>query len=148
MTDQPAVIRVLITGSRDWDQADELREALLNTWHDATQVHGPNAKLVVVHGACPTGADRIADDWARRQAARSPLVEVEQHRAQDFGPWPAAGPRRNKHMVELGANVCLAFIAPCAKPRCPRPAPHPSHGASGCADLAEKAGIPVRRFTA
>ncbi|MFB6934553.1 hypothetical protein [Streptomyces chartreusis] len=80
-------------------------------------------------------------------------LEIEQHPAQrhpteDFGPWPGAGPRRNAHMVSLGADACLAFIGPCTSPRCRRPGPHPSHGASGCADLAEQAGIPTRRWTA
>jgi hypothetical protein len=51
-------------------------------------------------------------------------------------------------MVNLGADIALAFIGPCIKPRCPRPQPHGSHGASGCADLAEATGIPTRRFTA
>jgi hypothetical protein len=51
-------------------------------------------------------------------------------------------------MVSLGADRCLAFIGPCTSPRCRKAGPHPSHGASGCADLAEAAGIPVRRWTA
>ncbi|MDX3637805.1 SLOG family protein [Streptomyces europaeiscabiei] len=137
--------RVLVTGSRDWqDRAaiDDFLTALAaaNTFHNRT--------TVIVHGACPTGADAMADDWARWHATRSPLIEFERHRAEDFGPWPRCGPIRNAHMVSLGADACLAFIGPCTSPRCRRPDPHPSHGATGCADLAEKAGIPVRRFTA
>jgi hypothetical protein len=51
-------------------------------------------------------------------------------------------------MVNLGADAALAFIGPCTSTRCRRTEPHPSHGASGCAALAEKASIPTRRFTA
>lgn len=97
--------------------------------------------LVVVHGAA-RGADAMADQWARKNSAT-----VERHRAEQFGPWPQCGPIRNRHMVNLGADICLAFIGPCTSSRCRRPGPHPSHGASGCADLAEQAGIPVRRYT-
>ena len=48
-------------------------------------------------------------------------------------------------MVTLGAGLCLAWIMPCVKPYCRRPDPHGSHGATHCADLAGKAGIPVIR---
>jgi len=137
--------RVLVTGSRDWhDRAaiDDTLTALAaaNTFH--------NRPTVIVHGACPTGADSIADDWARWHARRNPLIEFERHPAETFGPWPACGPIRNKHMVSLGADACYAFIGCCTSPRCRRPEAHPSHGASGCAELAEQAGIPTRRWTA
>lgn len=140
-----APFRILVTGSRDWSDIELVRDALV---HAAYQ-HFP---LTVVHGACPTGADAIASWWVR-QFSRNLDVTEEKHPAQrhpqrDFGSWPAAGPRRNAFMVGLGADLCLAFIGPCASRRCSRPRPHPSHGASGCADLAERAGIPVKRYEA
>jgi hypothetical protein len=49
-------------------------------------------------------------------------------------------------MVAAGADLCLAFIDPCTKQGCRKIQPHGSHGASHTADLAEKAGIPTRRF--
>ncbi|MEU1327159.1 SLOG family protein [Streptomyces microflavus] len=134
MTDQPVAIRVLITGSRTWDQVDVLHEALLDTWHDAIQIHGANAKLVVVHGACPKGADCQAAAWAAAQDTMA--ITTESHPADWDAHGRAAGFRRNADMIHLGADVCLAFIK------------SSSRGATHTADLAEKSGIPVRRFTA
>ncbi|MFE0651019.1 SLOG family protein [Streptomyces sp. NPDC059534] len=137
--------RILVTGSRDWADMDCVYANIAT----AVFQHVP---AVIVHGACPTGADAQAAWWVRMHG-RTLGVTEERHPAQghptkDFGPWPGAGPRRNRRMVDLGADLCLAFIGPCTSPRCRRPDPHPSHGASGCADLAEKAGIPTQRFTA
>lgn len=141
--------RILVTSSRDWENRAAV-DGWLTSLAAANTFH--NRITVVVHGACPTGADRIADDWARWHARRSPLVEFERHPANwrpngDFDR--AAGFRRNAAMVVLGADLCLAFVGLCTKPGCRRePRPHGSHGASHCADLAEQAGIPTRRITA
>lgn len=135
--------RLLVTGSRDWNDEDLIRHQLTRVW---LTVEGP---LVVVHGACPTGADWMASDWvANMLEAEMGDVREEAHRAEDHGPWPRCGPIRNRHMVSLGADTCLAFIGPCTSPRCRRHDPHPSHGASSCAVFAERAGIETRRFTA
>jgi hypothetical protein len=134
--------RVIVTGSRDWRDEDLIRHQLTRLWLCQER------PLVVVHGACPKGADWMASDWvANMLEAELGAVSEEPHRADDFGPWPACGPIRNRHMVSLGADCCRAFIGPCTKAACRKPRPHGSHGASGCADLAEAAGIPVRRFT-
>jgi hypothetical protein len=137
--------RVLVTGSRDWRRHELVCLALDAAFCEATNSGRP---MTLVHGACPTGADDQAADWANYMISRDLPVKVEAHPAEDFGPWPACGPFRNKHMVSLGADACLAFIGPCTSPRCRRTEPHPSHGASHTARLAEQAGIPVRRFTA
>lgn len=136
--------KILVTGSRDWANIDFVRDALTH----AIYQHLP---ATIVHGACPTGADAIASWWVRQFRRNLDLSEerhpAQRHPTEDFGPWPAAGPRRNAYMVGLGADVCLAFIGDCTSQRCRRPRPHPSHGASGCADLAERAGIPVHRWS-
>lgn len=142
--------RVLVTGSRDWTDRRAVEDTLTTAGALAIAL---GQRLVVVHGACPTGVDQIADEWANWHRDRGAAFDIERHPAQghpseDFGPWPGAGPRRNAFMVGLGADACFAFIGPCTSPRCRRPGPHPSHGASGCADLAEQADIPVRRITA
>ena len=127
-------MRVLVTGSRDWSDREAIASEL------AAVVGASGTGVTLVHGACPTGADAIADEvWARAG------LPVERHPA-DWSRGRKAGPERNAAMVALGADLCLAFIGDCTSPRCTRPDGHPSHGATGCAALAEAAGIPTRRI--
>lgn len=124
MTDRP--YRILVTGSRDWDDHDMVRANL------ATAVF-QKVPAVIVHGACPSGADAIASWWIRQH--RIIGLTEERHPADWRANGKAAGPIRNAHMVNLGADLVLAFIR------------NGSRGASHTAALAEQAGIPVRRFT-
>jgi aspartate/tyrosine/aromatic aminotransferase len=119
--------RVLVTGSRDWLDVEAIWQAMGDVVRDA----GQDREIVIVHGACPRGADWHADRWARLADAR-----IERHPADWARHGKAAGFRRNAEMVALGADVALAFIR------------NGSRGASHTAALAEKAGIPTRRFTA
>ncbi|MFE2407032.1 SLOG family protein [Kitasatospora sp. NPDC059408] len=113
-----------MTGSRAWSDCAAVEHAL-------GAAFGLFRPIVIVHGACPTGADAMAAAWARRAG-----VEVE--------PWPAdwprwgksAGPRRNQAMVNAGARLVLAFVLP------------GSRGTVDCVRRAEAVGIPVRRFEA
>lgn len=120
--------RVLVTGSRTWDDEATIQYAL-------SEILFHNKTMVLVHGACPTGADRIADEWAaaRKQFPARP-VTVERHPADWERHGRSAGFRRNAEMVRLRADLCLAFIVDA------------SRGATHTADLAEKVGIPVRRY--
>jgi hypothetical protein len=114
-----AVRRVLVTGSRTWTAQQVIAGAL-------RELYAPG--VVLVSGACPRGADAIAEHlWACWGG------QVERHPA-DWSTGRAAGPERNAAMVAAGADVCLAFIRDA------------SPGASHCAGLAELAGIPVRRY--
>jgi len=116
--------RVLVTGSRNWginsqQQRDTLEEALKAEYSEGA---------TLVSGACPTGADALAEQlWSSWGGA------VERHPA-DWSKGRAAGPIRNKQMVDSGVDVCLAFIL------------NESRGASGCARLAERAGIRTKRM--
>lgn len=113
-------MRILITGSRDWDDVWRIRKVLsaYRTYPDA----------VLVSGACPSGADRFAEEiwegWG---------LPVERHPAD----WSkrGAGPTRNRKMVELGADVCLAFRK------------DHSRGTTHCANYATLKGIPVLWYT-
>jgi hypothetical protein len=127
--------RILVTGSRDWDDGDLLAYQLGLAAGEGSRA---GRRVTVVHGASPTGADAIADRLARDHG-----FTVEPHPA-DWRGGKAAGLARNSEMVAAGADVCLAFLAPCRK-HASRPA-HDSHGAADCAGKAEQAGIPVRRF--
>ncbi|MFJ3834479.1 SLOG family protein [Streptomyces sp. NPDC090054] len=117
--------RILVTGSRDWTREDIVHAALSTACYQ-------KVPAIIVHGACPTGADAQASWWTREHAVIG-LVE-EQHHAAWVLHGRGAGPIRNRTMVDAGADVCLAFIR------------NGSRGATGCAALAEAAGIPVRRW--
>lgn len=109
--------RILVTGSRDWHDEIAIEELLFE--------YSPG---LLVHGACPTGADAIADAIATRWN-----WDIERHPADWDRHGKKAGPLRNQHMVDLGADVCLAFIL------------NGSRGASHTARIAEAAGIPTVR---
>jgi hypothetical protein len=111
-----------LTGSRLWADRDLIEAELAHlVW-----LAGRPRDVVLVHGACPQGADAIADRFGLAVG-----LEIERHPA-DWKRWKkAAGFRRNAEMVSLGADLCLAFIKA------------GSRGASMTADLASNAGIPT-----
>lgn len=111
---------MIVCGSRDWDDARTIRLML-------ARYNGPTT--VLVHGGCLTGADAIADQFARENG-----WEVEVHPA-DWERWKkSAGPRRNREMAELGADVCLAFNR------------NDSPGTKNMVNNCVKRGIPVAEY--
>lgn len=127
-----APYRVLVTGSREWNAPKTVRCAL-----DAVSAEHAGRPLVVVHGCCPTGADAAAADWARRAERAGWQVTEEPHPADWRQHGRSAGPIRNRQMVELGADLVLAFVGP-----------GPSLGTKGTIALAVGAGFTVRRYEA
>jgi hypothetical protein len=119
--------RVLVTGSRDWTDQAAIWQALAAVVRELP----PDRDLVLVHGACPRGADEMAHQWACGFGGT-----IEAHPANWVINGKRAGFIRNAHMVNLGADVCLAFIK------------DGSRGASHTARLAEESGIPTKRWTA
>ena len=112
--------RLLMTDSRTWTDIPPIEQAL------AVILDRHPEGVVLVHGACPRGADAIAAD-----AARTSGYQIEAHPAdwRRFGR--AAGYRRNAEMIALGADVCAAFIR------------GGSPGSTSAVRLARVAGIPV-----
>lgn len=118
--------RILVTGSRHWTDIATINGALHRTYlalsHDGSDV-------VLVHGECHLGgADIIARDIWRAVGLRD-----EPHPAEIVNG-RALGPQRNQRMVDLGADVCLAFPL------------LGSRGTYDCMRRARDAGIPVYTF--
>jgi len=157
-------LRILVTGSRNWKDLGLVCDALLDTLPDPIE---PGRDYVIVHGDCNEGPDSVVNRWCEDNAwwvdDLGGALVAEPHPAdwnqcaptcnpahrrprRDRSTYcPAAGLRRDAEMVAAGADLCLAFIAPCVKQGCRKIKPHGSHGATKTADLAEKAGITVRR---
>jgi hypothetical protein len=110
-------MRLLVCGSRNWRDYASVKKHLALLSPD-----------IIIHGACPTGADEMADEWARSN--RVPIIPY----AADWATYgKAAGPIRNKHMLEAShPDRIIAFGS--------------GRGTDGMCRLAEKAGIPVHRI--
>jgi hypothetical protein len=124
-------MRILVTGSRDWDDREEIVHALLDTRDNQSRAGKRMTVMTLVEGACPTGADAIAHEYAIKWG-----WDTERHPADWDTHGKKAGFVRNKTMVDAGANICLAFIK------------NDSRGATMCAQLARDAGIPVKEYRA
>lgn len=113
--------RLLVTGSRTWDDTRAVEHTL------AVILARHPEGVLLVHGACPRGADAIAAAYAGRTAG----YHIEAHPADWHRHGRAAGQLRNAEMIALGADGCIAFL----------------HGASpgttATIRLARAAGIPV-----
>ncbi len=107
--------RILVTGSRQWTDRQSIAAALLEARDNSGSED--EHRIVVVHGGA-RGADLLAHYWAVKWG-----WITEAHSA---GSDPKA---RNQRMVDLGADVCLAFAKSWAS------------GTGHCARAARKAGI-------
>lgn len=130
-------MRLLVTGSRTWNDTGYVERTLDGLLAAST------TGFVMYHGACPTGADAIADRWALQRQHEGHMILVVRCPAawrNDAGEFDkGAGLRRNTEMVAAavtgglvaGPLSCHAFIR------------DGSRGASHCAKAAKRAGIPT-----
>lgn len=134
-------MRVLVTGSRNWNDRLSLyrtlhTEIVEKFWEKGYDSDGEFVDYVrpddfmLVHGACPTGADHLADQWCLGWN-----FVAEQHPADWERHGKPAGFIRNAEMVDSGIDLCLAFNK------------NASPGTTHCADLAERRGITTIRYT-
>lgn len=94
-------MKVIVTGSRRWDDEASLAESLIE-WIAPYS----SGQITIVHGACPTGADSIVSRLAKAWGIAEKPYPANWEK---YGR--AAGPLRNRWMLEdnLDADVVLAF---------------------------------------
>lgn len=91
-------LRVLVCGGRDYRDRLFVYECL-------DKIHRTRGIAVVIHGACTTGADLFAHDWAvaRNVPELTFPADWDMHGKK-------AGPMRNTQMAYSGAaNAAIAF---------------------------------------
>lgn len=115
--------KVMVTGSRSWGTMSRDRERV--NFHLRLRTRG----RTLVHGACPNGADKLADDWARTNDH-----PVERHPADWNKHGKRAGFIRNAEMVaSLDPETDLVLVFWDGE----------SRGTLHAARLARKAGLTV-----
>lgn len=88
----PQKPKVLICGSRDWDDPD---------WIRGTVCALPKSATIIVGGA--RGADSIAEEAARRRGQNVIVVKA------DWSLGKGAGVLRNTKMLDMGPDLVIAF---------------------------------------
>jgi hypothetical protein len=133
-------MRIIVTGSRTWTDYPVLAEALEGVVRWTTGPH------TLVSGACPNGADALAEHWAENAAAMGYPWTVERHPADWERHAKGAGAIRNQAMIDLDADLVVGFVSACTNPptsRCWSRGTHASHGTVDCLRKALDAGIPI-----
>lgn len=122
------MVRILITGSRDWpvSEFNMIYIAIYQTIAGYLSKGETKETITIIHGACPTGADLMADNLCRAWGAN-----IERYPADWDSYGKKAGYLRNKQMVETGVDICLAFVY------------NKSKGASNTVSLCRERGIPI-----
>ena len=109
--------RVIVTGGRDYADYVRVRDAI------STYTSRAERPVVIVHGDA-SGADALA-----QRAAEELGYETEKHPARWHDLGKAAGPLRNREMIDAGADLVLAFPG--------------GRGTADCVHRAYVAGIPI-----
>ena len=116
-------MKLLICGSRGWKDAQAI-DAIVAGYDVLAEGRGED--LVVIHGACPSGADALADRIAKQWGIKRIPEPADWDR---YGK--AAGPIRNQKMLdEYKPDVVYAFRST-----------GKSNGTDDMVDRARKAGV-------
>ena len=95
-------MKLLVSGGRNYTDRKRVYAEIMAIFTDYSQEW---AGCVLIHGACPTGADKLADDWAAENEVPVMKYPPEWHK---YGR--AAGPFRNRRMLEEGQpDIVLVF---------------------------------------
>lgn len=126
-------MKVIVTGWREWPAPYALFEELDAALRFAEFLGEP---LVVVHGACPTGADRFAAYWVSYRQREGRRVEALPYPADWAAHGRGGGPIRNRLMVNenMDADLLFAFLSP------------KSRGTVDCRDYALSVGQRVKEI--
>jgi hypothetical protein len=116
----PKGARIAFTGGSDCNDHNRI-------WAVLDRIHAKHPEMVLLHGATPTGAERIAACWADARHVPQVAFRPDWNRHHKAAPF-----KRNDRLLEAMPIGIVAF---------------PGSGITGnLCDKARKAGIPVWRF--
>lgn len=110
--------RLLVSGSREWTREYILQMVIVRHW-----IRHPD--IMVVHGDCPNGADRIAKDFCEKWGIPQDPFPADWNK---YGK--SAGHKRNLEMVKSGIDYAVFFME------------GHSYGTTNCLTHAINKGIP------
>lgn len=118
--------KVAVTGSREYADKSAIKYGLEHIYG----IVGPFHLLV----GDATGADALALEFHGEDHSTVFYADWDQHGR-------AAGPLRNREMLDAGARYLVAFVETCT---CPRyGGTHATHGTQDCINAARERDIPV-----
>lgn len=131
-------MRVLVTGSRQWRDSETMLLELSKIPLPSTLVHGGANGADSLAGRIFLGLhpDNTVEVYKAKWSDCSELCPPEDthRRRNSFGDYcPLAGHSRNQKMVDLGADICLAFKDLGSK----------NSGTQDCINRARRSGINV-----
>jgi hypothetical protein len=130
-----SLYRIIVTGGRSYDDA----QAKVHVFSVLDEIHAEHGIEMVMHGACGwklsdsrthirrfmRGADAMAHDWATEK-----MILVHPYPADWRTHGKGAGRSRNQAMVDVGADLVVAFPG--------------GDGTANCVALAQKRSLTVR----
>lgn len=95
-------MKILVAGSRLWEDEKLVREALNEAW----KAFGAPADVELIHGNDPTGADMMSDKIATERGWKLTVFKPD---------WNTDGKQaydvRNEAMLDYGADIGLVFFS-------------------------------------